>query len=123
MRNSIALLLCLCALSVEAQNLRGLWLVQAPDKPDYTATVLVDAQRRATWDSATVKMVGYVERNDATKATILFTDRNEVAHLQCAIQSSDLMHCYSFLADGGISILFKLTRIGSGPQTLMRALP
>ena len=117
----IAVILSLCALPASAQDIRGQWHLQTPSKPDYMGTIMVDTARRATWDDAYVKMVGYVLRADALRATIVLTDREEVVHMQCALKSSDLMHCYNFLDNGGITALFKVVRVGPGPKTLTRA--
>lgn len=124
MRYAIAALLCLLALTAAGQttpSLQGQWNVEAPTKPEYSGTILIDGQRRATWDSSTTKSVGYVKDASATHVTILLTNREDVGRLQCSIQSSDLMHCYNFLANGAISIQFKLTRVGPGPTRLTQA--
>ena len=121
MRALLALALCLWPIAAGGQSLRGQWTIEIPSKPEYMATFLVDAERRATWDSAYGKMVGYVARADNLRATIIITNRDEVAHMQCAIKSSDLMYCHNFLADGGISALLKLVRVGPGPKNLTQA--
>ncbi len=123
MRVVVALvLLCLCALPASAQSLRGQWDVVLTNHPAYRGVVLIDAEHRATWDAPNdnarpAKFKGYVSA-DGPRAQIILTDKSTVTKIQCAIQSSDLLHCHSFLADGQISDLIVLTRVGPGPSNL-----
>ena len=121
----LAVGLCLLACPAVAQDLRGQWHITVPSQPGYTGTVLIDAQRRATWDSPAdygrpARFVGYVADADSMNVRILFTDRSAVVQARCAILSSDLMHCGLSFADGRKSPVFVLTRVGPGPHTLTK---
>lgn len=124
MRYAIAILLCLLALTAAGQttpSLQGQWNVEVPSRPDVAATLLIDGQRRVTWDSAQTKALGYVKEVTATHATILLTDRDDVGRIQCSVVSSDLMICHNFLASGGVSAQLKLKRVGPGPARITQA--
>lgn len=128
--------LCLVALlfgpagvrSEEAFSLRGQWQPSASHLPAYVGVVLIDAEHRVTWDSPQdsgrpAKYKGYVAKIDGTRVDIALTDRAAVVHMNCKIQSSDLLHCVSLFRDGAVSPPYVLTRIGPGPKNLMSALP
>ena len=121
MRTLLAFALILCPVAAGGQSLHGQWIVEAPELPDYSATLLVDRQSRAAWDSRTIKTIGYVAKADSDRATIFLTNKTKVFHLHCS-RIVDQMACYSFLPDG-ISTLFRLTRVGPGPATLRPSRP
>lgn len=124
---AIALLIAAPAWAQDA-DLRGQWKVTVPSQPTYSGTVLVDAERRATWNSPLdngrpAKYQGYIAGLDGPKVEILLTDRVGVAHVHCMIQSSDLMVCHTVRDDGVRTAAYVLTRIGRGPDKLMPVLP
>lgn len=118
--------LCLAALPAEGADfaLRGQWSITTPRIPDYQGVVLIDGQRRATWDSPQdhgrpARYLGYVRAADASRVEIMLTDRDSVRRVDCLIESSDLLHCHVVFANGRRSYMFALTRIGSGPASLV----
>lgn len=124
MRTLIAAVLLLCALPAHAQNLRGQWDVTLTDHPAYRGVVLIDAEGRVTFDAPNdngrpAQFRG-VAKATVPRVHITITDRDTVTHLHCIIQSDDLMHCRSFLADGQVSNRMVLVRVGPGPHSLTR---
>jgi hypothetical protein len=107
--------------------LRGQWDVASAALPHYRGIILIDADRRVTLDSPDdngrpARFYGFA-RVDSGRAHITITDRDTVTHIHCTLQVADVMHCRSFLANGQVSHLFVLTRVGPGPQNLTRPLP
>jgi hypothetical protein len=125
-RRMLAVALCLLPLPAVAQNLQGQWTSTASYLSGHNGILLIDAERRVTWDihgeKGTTPWIGYVARNDASAVDIPFTTKinNHVFHLHCTIQSSDLMHCLLNDDPGSLTIM---TRVGPGPRTLLRVSP
>jgi hypothetical protein len=125
--------LCLLMLGAPAYAaddcpLRGQWHVSATSSPNYVGIVLIDAERRVTWDSPLdfdrpARFQGYIVTIDSTKVDIALTDRTKVVHLNCKIESSDLLHCITLYRDGSFSPPYEITRKASGPKKLMPVLP
>lgn len=104
---------------------RGQWEVRSVD-PNYVAIVLIDSERRATWDSPKdqgqpIKFVGHVFGFSDTHLSVHFTDRKVVSKMLCAILSSELLRCHILAANGSKSADFVLTKVGPGPHRLTRA--
>lgn len=104
---------------------RGQWEVRHPDT-NYVAVVLIDGERRATWDSPkdadkSAEYFGYVAEASGSKMTIILTNRTGVTKTYCDVRSSDLLHCYVIRASGNRSDNFLLVRVGAGPVKLTRA--
>lgn len=124
MRTAIALILLLCALPAGAQDLRGQWDVETNNK-QASGTILIDTERRATWDikdshGRTTVLFGYASPKGAA-VEVTLTDRAGVYRLHCAAQSKELLHCFSHSlqaqeAHDGII----LRRVGPGPAKLTR---
>ncbi len=123
MRAVIALILCLCALPANAQSLQGQWDTKVVSRDHVFGALLIDAERRATWDISgdgkTSSLIGYVKRADNGTAEILLSNREAVYHLRCAVHSIDLLHCYVHLPNDGWRVDLIVTRVGPGPQNLM----
>lgn len=126
MRALLAISLCLCALPVSGQSLRGQWDVTSTH-PDYRASLLIDAARRATLDGPNdrgkrIQFRGYVaEEQPGVK--MVFTEGTIVMRVYCAPETSARLQCYASNHDGEISRPIFLTRVGPGPQTLMPERP
>lgn len=108
----------------EECSLRGQWQLYRADKPTYVAIVLIDAARRVTYDSPMdngrpAKFRGYIAKLDEANVEIALTDQVGVAHMNCAIESSDLLHCTILRSDGVMSPRLLLTRRTAGPKSLM----
>lgn len=130
MKTALIAALCLVTLPIAAHpqsvDLRGQWQVRDPKQPSYVGVVLVDAERRATWDAPLdygrpAKLHGYVAGLDAGAVEFIFTDREAVTRTRCTIQSSDLLHCRILFRDGAVTNTFALTRVGPGPVKIMPA--
>ena len=122
----LAAALCLIPVTAGAQSLQGQWNVTVPHNPAYLGNALIDAQGRVTYDSprdngAPKSIFGYVAHADGMALKLSLTDRIIVIHMNCAIMSSDLLHCVSAFHDGTKSSPFILTRVGPGPQKLARS--
>jgi hypothetical protein len=125
--------LCLIALSVGARaeevvDLRGQWHIKAAAMPNYVGIVLIDAEHRVTWDAPVdrgkpARFQGYAAHIDGTRLDIALTDRVAVVHMNCKIETSDLLHCVTLWRDGSVSQPYDLTRKASGPKKLMPVLP
>lgn len=122
MRALLALSLCLCALPVAGQGLRGQWDVTSTH-PEYRAVLLVDADRRATLDSPSelsgrpARFRGYVIQDQAG-IKMLFTEGTVVMRMYCAAETADRLQCYGVNQSGTTSLPVFLTRVGPGPQSL-----
>lgn len=126
MRKILAVALCLFPVTAGAQSLQGQWNVTVPHNPAYLGNALIDAQGRVTYDAPrdngrSASVFGYVAQADGMTLKFLLTDRNIVFHMNCTIMSSDLLHCVTTNSEGKKSSPFILTRIGPGPQKLMRS--
>lgn len=124
----VAALLCSIATAAQATDLRGQWHISAPSKPDYVGEVLIDAERRATWDAMAdsngqpAKFQGYVTI-DGPRVELVMTNRQRVTRCICVRKSAETMHCYSVFHDGTLSDGYVLTRVGPGPRKLTSILP
>ena len=118
MRALLSVALLLAPLPVGAQSLRGQWDMVSV-KQQAWGTILIDAERRATFDgfdgTQHGNLRGYVAQ-DQTGIEILFTDGKAVTRLYCAPQSSERMECYMV----GAKAALVFTRVGPGPVTLRR---
>lgn len=104
---------------------RGQWGVTKPSSPKYTAVVLIDAEGRVAVDSANengkpVRFFGYVKVADGRGVDFVVTNRTQVAHTHCVIQSSEMLHCYTIRDDKSVSDGVILTKVGPGPHRLTR---
>jgi hypothetical protein len=125
--------LCLVALlfnpaQAATADLQGQWHVSASSRPDYVGVVLIDAERRVTWDSPIdngkpARYQGYIATIDGTRVDMALTNRVAVVHLNCKIASSDELHCVTLWKDGSVSEPYVLTRKAAGPKKLMPVLP
>ncbi len=107
--------------------LRGQWEPRFPDTT-YVGIVLIDGERRVTWDSPKdqgqpAKYIGYVAEVTADRMMILLTNQVGVNKTYCDIRASDLLHCYILRAGGTRSDNFLMVRVGPGPATLIRHAP
>lgn len=135
MGKTIAIVLgCLWSTVATAQatfNPRGQWLAVMPAIPSYAATVLIDSERRVTWDArwdpkwdpklhpgGVTRSRGYVQFDNPTM-DIIKGDGVDAGRLRCIVQSSDLLHCRGVRSDDKIGALSILTRVGPGPTTLL----
>lgn len=121
----IGFTLCFSASVADAQSLRGQWDTKVVSRDHVFGALLIDAERRATWDISgdgkTSSLIGYVKRIDGGTAEILLSNRADVYRLHCAIHSSDLLHCYVYLPNDGWRVDLVVTRVGPGPQNLTLA--
>lgn len=122
--------LCLVAFGAQAASasLQGQWHITAASKPNYVGVVLIDVERRVTWDSPVdngrpARYQGYIARLDETRVEMVLTDRAVVVRLDCRIQSSELLHCVTHFANGTTSPPYEMTRRAEGPKRLMPVLP
>ena len=126
MRALLAIALLLLPLPLDAQSLRGQWDVTSTH-PGYTGSILIDADKRATFDCPNdqgkrLQYRGYVAEDHAG-VKILFTQGTVVMRMLCAAESDARMQCYASNQDGTTSLPMFLTRVGSGPQSLMPGRP
>lgn len=136
MRRALIAALCLMAPigPTEAADLRGQWSVTIPTDPTFSGAVLIDGSGRVTWDAVwdrqwrlsqgstepgdgKAKWRGYL-RITNPRIELILTNGAKVDRLYCTVQSSDLMHCYSFLSSGKPGAITILTRVGRGPTSL-----
>lgn len=101
---------------------RGQWEVRLPNS-SYVAIVLIDGERRVTWDSPNDQGTpaiyrGYVAEATAEKMTIALTNKTNVTKTHCVIRSSELLHCHTIRADGSRSANALLIKTGPGPHRL-----
>lgn len=104
---------------------RGQWETRWPSGK-YVGIVLIDSERRATWDSPQdqgrpAKYVGYVAKVTATDIEMHFTDKAGVGKSFCEIRSSEMLHCYNVRPDGSRSANFLLVKVGPGPHRLIQS--
>lgn len=102
--------------------LKGQWETRWPSGK-YVGIVLIDSERRATWDSPSdqgrvAKFVGHVAEASESKIVLHMTDRDVVAKVHCDIRSTDLLHCYVIRASGMRSDNFLMVKTGAGPHRL-----
>lgn len=126
MRKFLAVVLCLATVPAAADSLQGHWNITVPKHPAYVGTVLIDSQRRATWDAPVdngrpARYLGYVSEADSMKLKILLTNRYAVIKCDCSIMSSDLLYCVNTGPQGHKSAPIILTRVGPGPRVLQAA--
>lgn len=113
----------------DADNaLQGQWRIVVGSQPNYVGTVLVDAERRVTWDSPAdygkpAKFQGYVAVSDGEIVEFVLTNRSSVVRALCKLESSNLLHCYLAFKDRPQSPPFDLVRVGPGPAKLRSVLP
>jgi len=114
----------LCAGPAVAQDFpyRGQWEVRLANS-NYVAIVLIDSERRVTWDSPNDQGTpaiyrGYVAEATADKMTIALTNKTNVTKTHCTIRSSELLHCHTIRADGSRSANALLVKTGPGPLHL-----
>ena len=98
---------------------------------------MIDAEGRVTWDAAwdrqrriqsgstevgsgKAKWRGYLQMV-GERIELVLTNGSKVDKMYCTHQSSDLLHCYAFLANGQPSAVTVLTRVGPGPANLLTA--
>ena len=121
MRRFVILAFCLCPFSADGQGLRGQWDVTSTD-PNYSAVLLIDAERRATFDTPNghghmLQFRGYVAQ-DQPGIKMVFTQGTIVMRMYCAAELSARMQCYVANPSGMISVPMFLIRVGPGPATL-----
>lgn len=121
--------------AAQQPSLQGHWQATIAADPTFVGVVLIDGAGRVTWDAkwdrqyrisvgstevgdGNAKWRGYVRHGTPTMELVL-TNGAKVDRMHCARQSSDLLHCYSFLSDGKPSAPTILTRVGPGPVSLM----
>jgi len=100
---------------------RGQWEIRDPS--NYVAIVLIDGERRATWDAPKDQGRAAIFRGhvaDVTARQLVFhlTDGAIVTKTYCDIRARDLMHCYIIRANGSRSENFLLIKVGPGPEHL-----
>jgi hypothetical protein len=106
------------AYAADASALSGEWHVKPPIDPNYVpsaawpGTLPLDFGRAARYE-------GYIVTIDGTKIDIALADRTKVVHLNCKIESSEVLHCINLYRDGSFSPPFDLVRKGPGPKKLM----
>lgn len=110
------------AAHAEEFALRGQWETRWPSGK-YVGIVLIDAERRATWDSPSdqgrvAKFVGYAAESSDSKIVLHMTDRDVVTKVHCDVRSLELLHCYVIRASGMRSDNFLMVKVGTGPHRL-----
>ena len=122
LRAVLAAILCVAAVSAAAQNLRGQW--QGARGQTLTDAILIDSERRITWDEIggkkPLKLLGYVART-TPEVEMVLTNRDNVLRIQCTLHSPDLLHCNAAWRGKPPAEAFVLTRVGPGPQRIMPA--
>lgn len=93
-----------------------------PGQPAYVAVVLIDPERRVTYDAPMdfgrpARFQGYVSADDGGVVEIILTDRSTVIRMHCLAQSTDQLGCY-IERRVGHSPPLSLTRVGPAPATL-----
>lgn len=111
------------AAPASAADLRGQWHISVPSRDGYLGGILIDAQRRATWDAALenrppVKLIGYVKADWAEEVEMTFTNRAVIVHVTCTKESSDILRCVA-IDDGIKTAPFLLLRVGPAPASLI----
>lgn len=119
-----AAILIAFALPAAAADLRGQWNVVVPTQPGYLANVLIDADRRVSYDAPLdsgrpASFIGYIGMESPTAVEMVMTNREIVNRILCTKQSSDLMQCLILFKDNRKSDTFTLTRVGPGPAKLL----
>lgn len=122
----MALIFALPAIAESEFGFRGQWQVTAAERPHYVAVILIDGQRRATWDSPSdngrpAKFRGYVRAATETRLEMVMTDSKAVVTINCIIEASEMLRCQIAFADHSKSPAFALTRVGPGPISLAPA--
>lgn len=123
---SLAMVLGLGTATAAAQGniaLHGQWDIAVASQPNYVGTLLVDAERRATWESPDdygkpVRFVGFVRLAGVSQVEIVLTNRARVVRVNCLVESKDLLHCHILFEDGKTSPMFAMSRVGPGPVSL-----
>lgn len=118
-----ALVFALPAAAESEFGFRGQWQITSGDRPHYIAVILIDGQRRATWDSPSdygrpARFRGYVRVATDSRLEMVMTDSQAVVTLNCLIEASEMLRCHVAFADGSKSPLFVLTRVAGGPASL-----
>lgn len=118
--------LCLLAFPAAAQGLRGQWDATSPNVANFTGTLLVDTERRVTYDSPQdggrpAKYRGYIAQIDDMNVSAKLTNGDIVVQMNCAILSSDFLNCRATFPGGRKGDEFMLKRVGPGPRTLMQS--
>jgi len=127
MHRLLAVLLCIIAVDAEAADhrLRGFWNIEAPSDPGFSGQITIDAEGRAAFRGSSVTLGksaqsrGYVSLLIDTKAEITLTDGKVAARVRCEIQSPNVMNCDDVGAEGRVSPLYTLRRVGPGPSSLL----
>jgi hypothetical protein len=104
---------------------QGQWETRFPSG-NYVGIVLIDSERRATWDSPKdqgrpAKYLGYVAEAKNDRMVLHFTDRAGVGKTFCEIRSSEMLHCHNIRPDGSRSDNFLMVKVGPGPHRLTPA--
>lgn len=105
--------------------LRGQWEVRS-NIPNYVGIVLIDSERRVTWDSPAdqgkpAKYLGYVSEVTDDKIVLTLTDKVGVTKTHCDVRAAELLHCYAIRADNTRSANFLMVKVRPGPHRLTRA--
>lgn len=123
---SVAAALAFASPAIAAPDfaLRGQWDISLSTDPTYVGVVLIDSQSRVTVDSPKdygrpAKFMGYVRAMTPSRLEMVLTDRNTVVTINCLMQSNDLLHCNTTLANGQRNPVFTLSRVGPGPTSLI----
>lgn len=107
-----------------AADLSGRWNITSRTIPDYEGFVLIDTERRVTWDAPAdggrpAKFLGYIKYSDASRAEMVMTDKVTVVRVECITEANDVLACYAIYANGTASRMFNLTRVGPTPARLI----
>lgn len=109
--------------TVSAADLSGRWNITSRHIQAYEGFVLIDAERRVTWDSPAdggrpAKFMGYIKYSDASRAEMILTDKVAVVRVECVTEASNALACYAVYTNGTASVMFTLTRVGPTPARL-----
>lgn len=101
---------------------RGQWEVRHPDAT-YLGIVLIDGERRVTWDSPNDGGKPAIARGFAIEPTggslmLVLTNGAVVAKTYCDVRSSNLLHCHTARQSGMRSDNYMLVKTGPGPHRL-----
>lgn len=118
---AVGLLIAAPALAEEFP-FRGQWEVRLPNS-DYVAIMLVDEDRRVTWDAPKDQgkpaiYRGYVAERTGATMVIVLTNGAAVTRSYCEARSRDLLHCHTIRADGSRSNNYLMVKVGPGPHRL-----
>ena len=124
MRKIMALALALLPVDAVAADLAGRWNVKIPENPGYEGVVLIDNERRVVLkapldNGKPADFVGYVKMSDIPQVQMLLTDKKIVSRIDCLAETDDMLRCRTTFANGQMTRLYVMQRVGAAPKTLL----